>query len=150
MLMEMKLIHEAKSNKEIIDKMNLHDFRGIIFSESGTGIIVRFNDAREVELYEEISGKAKRNGINVFDRKRFYATYSKIVTEEMVNSYDNSIDPYFTNDMIGTYWGFSGNQVNTFEEAWKEIKKYASYADRLVDDYKVELRVIKDDKARVI
>jgi hypothetical protein len=152
MLMEMKLFSKIAYKDETHDLsvMNLEDFRGITVTQLENGVVVKIDDPNNVELYDEIRRLASKNEIPILDRKRFFASFSKLVTEKMVNSYDNHIDPYFTNEMIGTYWQFAGNQVNTFEEAWEEIKKYSLNSGRPIEDYKVAIRVIGDDKARVV
>jgi hypothetical protein len=149
MLMEMKLFKTGMTNDEVKESMRLHEYNDIIVKDVENGVIVTLTNPNHVVLYNTIRRSARKRDITVFERQRFYASFSKLVTAEMVDSYDNSIDPYYTVGDIGTYTFFSGLQVNTFEEAWEQLEIYARESNRPLEQYRVTLRIIEDDKARV-
>jgi hypothetical protein len=147
--MEMKIFNSAMTNEEVMESMGLERYNNIVVKDVENGVVITLTDPDNVTLFNTLVRSARKRDITVFERKRFYASFSKLVTEEMVYSYDNSIDPYYTKKDIGTYSFFSGLQVNTFEEAWEQLRLYARDSERPIEQYAVTLRVIEDDKARV-
>jgi hypothetical protein len=155
MIMELKLFYNESLNFNSMETIpegikNVLVLEEVSVREVTNGILVVINNGENVERFNDIYNAAKYLGIQVFTRKRFYASISRIVTWDDVNSPDNQMepDPYYTPDMVGKKHSFSGVQVNTFDEAWNYMKSYSDATGYNIEMYSVDIRVIADDKAR--
>jgi len=150
MLMEMRIFKEKRTGAEVIELMHLNNFSRIKIKEKSDSAIITLEEPDNIDLFNKLYNRAVSKGITAFTRKRFYASFSKIITQDMVDDIENQEELYYTEKDIGHYTHFSGQQVNTFEEAWEQLQIYADCSGRPIEDYKVELRVITDDSAREI